>query len=293
MKTKEAQQPVESWLELGRRLRGLRAKAGVTRKQLAAMSDTSERYLAHLEAGTGNPSLGILTALAGALDVAVAELLPLGGERNELHERAAAGMRRLTGDRLSAVMQWIDSSGAQSGKKGGRVVLIGMRGAGKTSLGQAVAERLGAPFVEMSKEVEAAYGDNIGLLIELGGQSALRRYEREAWESLCARHGRAVIAASGGVVADGPLYERVLESAHSIWLEAAPDDHMGRVMAQGDFRPMANGRGAMADLKAILAARASDYARADFRLDTSGQDFDATVARLEQLCRPIIAEDAI
>ncbi len=279
------QDPDDGMVELGTRLRALRAKAGMTRKRLAQISATSERYLAHLEAGDGNPSLSVLTALAGALDIALPELLPFGGERFPAHERMAAAMRRLPPERLAALAGWIETPGRSGGEKSRRIVLIGLRGAGKTALGKALAARLSMPFFEMSKEVEQAYGGDIGLLIEISGQAALRRYEREAWDHLCRTHEGAVIAASGGVVADGPLYERMLASAHSIWLRATPEDHMERVMAQGDFRPMASNRGAMADLKAILAARAADYARADTELDTSAQPEAATAERLEALAR--------
>lgn len=274
--------------ETGARIRAARAKAGVTRKQLAAASGASERYLAHLEAGAGNPSLSILGALAAALDMPLAELLPLGGERDDAFARAAATLRRVPPERLQAFHVWASTAVPRDGQKARRIVLIGLRGAGKSSLGEALAKRLGMAFVEMSREVEAAYGGDIGLLIELGGQGALRRYERQAWDGICQRHESAVIAASGGVVADAPLYDRLLSTAHSIWLQARPEDHMARVMAQGDFRPMTSQRGAMTDLKAILDARAQDYARADLALDTSAQDFDTTLDRLEMEARRLV-----
>lgn len=265
----------------GERLRALRAKAGMTRKQLAAASRTSQRYLAHLEAGTGNPSLEVLQALATALDLTVAELLPMAGERSPAYAAAAAAVRRLPPERLAALQAWVRTSSGRSEKKR-RIVLLGLRGAGKSALGKDLANRLGLPFLEMSELVERTYGGPIGLLIELGGQGALRRYEAEAWESLLISHEGAVIAAPGGIVADGPLYERILITAHSIWLRASPKDHMARVMAQGDFRPMANNREAMADLKAILEARSADYARADAAVDTSRQDFQSTLELLER-----------
>jgi XRE family aerobic/anaerobic benzoate catabolism transcriptional regulator len=277
------------FVEVGRRLRAARAKIGMTRKQLAAASGISERYVAQIEVGAGNPSLGILTALVRALDMAVADLLPLGGERSELCAQVSAAVRRLPGDRLQALQRWIRRPADADGRKGQRIVLVGLRGAGKSSLGQALAERLKVPFLEMSKEIEDAYGAEIGLLIELGGQGALRRYEAEVWEAIRQAHEAVVIAAPGGIVANGPLYDRILATAHGIWLEAAPEDHMERVMRQGDFRPMAHNAGAMADLKAILEARSPDYARADARVNTSQQDFAATVALLEAQAKAFIA----
>jgi XRE family aerobic/anaerobic benzoate catabolism transcriptional regulator len=272
--------------ELGARLRALRARAGITRKQLSARSGTSERYLAQLEAGEGNPSLTVLMAVAAALDVAPAQILPLGGERNGQREAAAALVRRLPAEKLPALHDWIETLGVD--EKGRRIVLVGLRGAGKTALGTALAARLNVPFVEMSKEVEQSYGGEIGVLIELGGQAALSRHERAVWDEICAGQTAAVIAAPGGVVADGPLYDRILATAHSIWLEADPEDHMQRVMVQGDFRPMESNRTAMADLKAILEARTADYARAEGRLDTSGQDFAKTLDLLEKEAQTLL-----
>lgn len=279
--------------ELGQRLRAARAKAGMTRRQLAAASGTSERYLANLEAG-GNPSVEVLAALAGALDVAMAELLPRGGERSGLHADAASLLRLMSEERLQALLGALRDTRGGGSAKARRIALVGLRGAGKSTLGQALAERLEFPFFEISKEVERLYGGSLGDLIELGGQVALRRYERAAWDAISARHAAAVIGVPGGIVADGPLYDLILGSAHSVWLQASPEDHMGRVVAQGDLRPMAQNRGAMIDLKAILAARGADYARADLHLDTSRQDFSATLDLLERDVRRMMAPlDAI
>jgi XRE family transcriptional regulator, aerobic/anaerobic benzoate catabolism transcriptional regulator len=275
-------------VEVGQRIRAARAKAGVTRKQLAVASGASERYLAHLEAGSGNPSVDMLAAIAGALDMAIADLLPLGGERGEVEARAAAIMRRLPKGKLQSAIEWMQRPLHADGGKGNRIALIGLRGAGKSSLGEALAKRLNLPFFEISKEVERVYGGAIALLIEMNGQAALRRYEAEVLEAICRDHPAAVIAAPGAIVADGPLYDSLLTATHSVWLQATPQDHMDRVIAQGDLRPMGNGRGAMDDLKAILASRAPDYARADSKLDTSAQDFGQTVDKLEGLARVFI-----
>jgi XRE family transcriptional regulator, aerobic/anaerobic benzoate catabolism transcriptional regulator len=275
-------------VEVGQRIRAARAKAGVTRKQLAITSGASERYLAHLEAGSGNPSVDMLAAIADALDMAIADLLPLGGERGEVEARAAAIMRRLPKGKLQSAIEWMQRPLHADGGKGNRIALIGLRGAGKSSLGEALAKRLNLPFFEISKEVERVYGGAIALLIEMNGQAALRRYEAEVLEAICRDHPAAVIAAPGAIVADGPLYDSLLTTTHSVWLQATPQDHMDRVIAQGDLRPMGNGRGAMDDLKAILASRAPDYARADSKLDTSAQDFGQTVDKLEGLARVFI-----
>lgn len=270
-------------LEIARRIRSARARTGFTRKQLAAASGASERYLAHLEAGTGNPSVEMLMAIAQALDLAMADLLPLGGERDAPVAQAAQYLRLMTPDRLKEALAWLgDLPDAASGK-GSRIALIGLRGAGKSSLGKALANRLNVPFFEISKEVEQRYGGAIGVLLEINGPAVLRRYEAEVLQDICQANPAAVIAAPGAIVADGKLYGQLLDSAWTIWLQARPEDHMERVIGQGDLRPMAGNRSAMNDLKSILAAREADYARADERLDTSAQDFEQTLDLLTNI----------
>lgn len=290
MPTVPQREDKQAFSEVGDRLRAARAKVGMTRRQLAAASQSSERYLAQIEAGIANPSLGVLTSLAEALDLAVAELLPRGGERNKAYMDAAAAIRRLSADGLAGFGRWISRPPELNLNKGRRILLIGLRGAGKSSLGHGLAERLQMPFFEITKQVEVAYGAEIGVLLELSGQAALRRYETDVWESICQEHDAAVIAAPGGIVADAPIFDRMLATSHSIWLRAAPEDHMERVMAQGDFRPMASNREAMADLKAILQARAAEYARADALLNTSEQGFPDTLRRLETVARELLGE---
>ncbi|WP_268236718.1 shikimate kinase [Novosphingobium endophyticum] len=276
----EGEQPSGSG-EIARRIRAARARAGFTRKQLAAASGASERYLAHLENGTGNPSVEMLVAIAKALDIALAELLPLGGERDRTLARAAQFLRRLPPERVSAAAAWLAQQPGELGGKARRIALVGLRGAGKSSLGKLLAERLKVPFFEMSKEVERLYGGSIGVLLEMNGPSALHRYETEVLSEICAKHDAAVIAAPGAIVSDGKLYEHLLQSTWTVWLQARPEDHMERVVSQGDLRPM-TGRSAMDDLKAILSAREADYGRADAILNTSAQGFEATFALLDE-----------
>jgi XRE family transcriptional regulator, aerobic/anaerobic benzoate catabolism transcriptional regulator len=269
--------------DMAQRLRAARARAGFTRKQLSTAAQASERYLAHIEAGTGNPSVEMLINLSDALNISVAELLPLGGEREARIAEAAQLLRRLPRARLDAAMEWLIQplSGPQG--KARRISLIGLRGAGKSSLGAALAERLSVPFFEISKEVEKRYGGSIGVLLEMNGPPALHRYEADVLDEICHNHTQAVIAAPGAIVSNGPLYDQLLASSWSIWLQASPEDHMNRVVAQGDLRPMTGNRTAMNDLKAILAARESEYVRADSRLDTSKQGFDATLDALQAI----------
>jgi XRE family transcriptional regulator, aerobic/anaerobic benzoate catabolism transcriptional regulator len=274
--------------EIARRIRSARARAGLTRKQLAAASSASERYLAKLEAGTGNPSVEMLVAISGALNIAMADLLPMGGERDEPLSQAAAMLRRLAPGRLHEALSVLHQISAISGEKAHRIGLIGLRGAGKTSLGAALAERLCVPFIEISKEVERRYGGSIAVLLEINGPSALRRYEAEVLEQVVAENEAAVITAPGAIVSEAALYDRLLQSHWTVWLEATPEDHMQRVVAQGDLRPMTGNRTAMADLRSILAAREAEYVRADARLNTSAQGFTATLNALERLVNRMI-----
>lgn len=282
-KAKTEQHNFAGSADVADRIRSARARTGFTRKQLALASGASERYLAHLEAGTGNPSLEMLMAIADALGVAMAELLPLGGERDPAVCVAAQALRRLPRDRLGDILDSLGEVDSGDEAKGRRVALVGLRGAGKTSLGKALAERINVPFFEVSKEVEKRYGGSIGVLIEINGPAALRRYEAEVLKDICRSATSAVISAPGAVVADGKLYNQLLASTWTVWLQADPADHMQRVIAQGDLRPIAGSRAAMNDLKSILAAREADYRRADARLNTSEQDFDATLQRLDEL----------
>jgi XRE family transcriptional regulator, aerobic/anaerobic benzoate catabolism transcriptional regulator len=275
-------------LDMAQRLRAARSRAGFTRKHLATSAQVSERYLAHLEAGTGNPSIEMLMSLAGALDIATADLLPTGGERDADTAEAAQIFRRLPKYRIEEALAWLRQPMGGPAGKAGRISLIGLRGAGKSSLGSALAERTGMPFFEISKEVERRYGGSIGVLLEINGPAALHRYEADVLEEICRDHERAVIAAPGAIVSNGPLYDQLLASSWSIWLQATPEDHMNRVIAQGDLRPMTGNRTAMNDLKAILAAREGDYARADIALDTSAQDFQSTLTELQKISTSLV-----
>jgi XRE family aerobic/anaerobic benzoate catabolism transcriptional regulator len=266
--------------DIAQRIRSARARVGLTRKQLAAASDASERYLATLETGAGNPSIDMLEAIADALNVAPAELLPMGGERDPLIARIAMQLRRMPTDRVKEVLAYICKPSESPGDKASRISLIGLRGAGKSTLGAALADYLGYPFFEISKEVERVYGGSIAVMMELNGPATLRKFEAQVLDEIISKNEAAVIAAPGAIVASPALFEQLLRSSKSIWLQALPEDHMQRVMAQGDLRPMAGNRTAMNDLKAILAAREAEYARADLRLDTSAQDFATTLSLL-------------
>jgi XRE family aerobic/anaerobic benzoate catabolism transcriptional regulator len=268
--------------EVGRLVRLGRAKRGMTRRQLAEGAGASERYLAQIEGGQGNPSVAMLKSIAEALELPVIELLP----RTNGHTAAMTHILDLLGrmppSELPAVAEWIEARSAQqtSADRARRIALVGLRGAGKSTLGQKLAADLGCPFIELDRLVEQEYGARIPDLIEIAGVATFRRYERACLERVIAANEAAVIAAAGGIVANAETYGLLLRHAHTVWLKARPDDHMTRVMEQGDFRPMAQNREAMADLVAILDARSPDYARADVELDTSGDSIEQSFAKL-------------
>jgi XRE family aerobic/anaerobic benzoate catabolism transcriptional regulator len=240
---------------LGRRVRLLRARRGMTRRILAAQSGVSERYISAVESGTGNGSILLLRALAQALNVDLRALL------EDEAEPIAPLRPRLPNHR-------------------DRIALIGLRGAGKSTLGSHLAQRLGVPFLELDQEIEKEAGLGLGEIMELHGQSGFRRLERTVLDRLIATHAKAVIAAGGGIVAEAATFARVLETCLTVWVKAAPEDHMQRVIDQGDLRPMRDNRRSMADLRAILASREALYARADIQLETSGRDVAATLTAL-------------
>jgi XRE family aerobic/anaerobic benzoate catabolism transcriptional regulator len=280
---------------LGDRVRALRSRRGMTRKAVALAADVSERHLANLEYGVGNASILILLQVAGALQCSLAELI---GDvtttspewlllRELLEHRDEDTLRRVrvvVGEMLGM------GSGAERGKPGAplrspRVALIGLRGAGKSTLGRMLAEDLGFSFVELSREIEAFAGCSVGEIQGLYGQNAYRRYERRALEEAIQIHPEAVIATPGGIVSDPATFNLLLAHCTTVWLQASPEDHMKRVIAQGDLRPMGSSKEAMDDLKNILAGRAAFYSKADYRLDTSAQPLDASFTALRHLVR--------
>jgi len=275
---------------LGREVRRARAKRGMTRRQLAQASHTSERYLAQIESGTGNPSVTVLRAIAQALDISAANLL---GEP-AAHSGARAALldlvARLPEQSLAELTQLIEARllPPERADRARRIALIGLRGAGKSTLGRMLARHLGWPFIELDRVVEQDYGASIPDMIEIAGTATFRRHERAALAHVIAQHDAAVITTAGGIVSDRENYALLLRRSHTIWIKARPEEHMSRVMAQGDFRPMAQNREAMADLVAILEARGSDYARAQAQLDTSSETVEQSFAKLLRISSDVL-----
>jgi XRE family aerobic/anaerobic benzoate catabolism transcriptional regulator len=281
---------------LGERARALRARRGMTRKAVAAAAEVSERHLANLEYGVGNASILVLLQVAGALHCSLAELV--GDFTTATPEWLL--LRELLEHRdeptLSKVRQAVtEALGAGYAKAAGvsgrspRVALVGLRGAGKSTLGQMLANDLGFSFVELSREIEKFAGCSISEIQGLYGQIAYRRYERRALEEAIQIYPEAVIATPGGLVSDPATFNLLLTHCTTVWLQADPEDHMKRVAAQGDMRPMAASREAMEDLKGILAGRAAFYSKADYRVDTSARPLEATFTALRKVVRAALS----
>ena len=229
---------------LGAQVRTRREAAGLSRRALAERAGLSQRYLAQLEAGQGNISVGLLYRVAQALAVPLERLVAT----------APAPSRR--------------------------IALIGLRGAGKSTLGRRAADRLGLPFLELTALVEESTGMPAGEAISLYGEDGYRLSEREAIARLIDRHQAAIVAVGGGIVEHPETFELLLENFRTVWIRARPEEHMQRVRAQGDLRPMRGVADAMARLRAILARRAAQYARADLTVDTSGASIEQSLSAL-------------
>jgi XRE family transcriptional regulator, aerobic/anaerobic benzoate catabolism transcriptional regulator len=273
---------------LGERVRALRSRRGLTRKSLAAAAEVSERHLANLEYGLGNASILVLLQVSQALQCSLAELI---GDvttsspewlliRELLEHRDDAALRRVR----VAIGEMLGTGGANVSRSS-RIALIGLRGAGKSTLGQMLAEDLGFPFVELSRQIEQLAGCNISAIQALYGVNAYRRYERRAVEEVIQIYPEAVIAAPGGLVSDVATFNQLLSHCTTVWLHADAEDHMRRVAAQGDMRPMDASKEAMEDLKGILAGRTAFYSKAEFSLDTSAQSLEHTFQALRKLVR--------
>jgi XRE family transcriptional regulator, aerobic/anaerobic benzoate catabolism transcriptional regulator len=267
---------------LGDRVRELRARRGMTRKILAKDSGVSERYLAQLEGGQGNASLTILRRLARALDVPPNALIADAPEHPAELTGSIELLRRLDARQLAEAHALLLKTFGEAEVAGrtGRIALIGLRGAGKTTLGKLLAERLGAPFLELDREIERESGISLATIFDFYGQGGFRRMERRCLDRVIAEHPRFVLATGGSIVSEPSTFERLLAACWTIWLKASPSEHMERVVAQGDMRPMAGNRESMADLQRILAGREPLYRRADTVVETSAVPVDEALAAL-------------
>jgi XRE family transcriptional regulator, aerobic/anaerobic benzoate catabolism transcriptional regulator len=269
-------------LSLGSRVRELRNRRGMTRKMMSREADVSERHLAQLEAGEGNVSVVLLKRIASALSVSLVELFAPEAEEPVEKRLIQRFLERLPSHRLEdVVFRLMRDFGHEEKVRRARIALIGLRGAGKSTLGAKLAADMKARFVELDSEIEKDTGMPLGEIFSLYGQSGYRAIERRTLERVLKEQERAVLSVGGGVVSEKETYDFLLSNCYTVWIKAQPEEHMSRVMAQGDFRVMAGSDQAMEDLRRILEAREPLYRKADLWLDTSGSSVEESFAKLK------------
>ncbi|MFZ3215744.1 MAG: helix-turn-helix transcriptional regulator [Candidatus Acidiferrales bacterium] len=266
---------------LGARVRELRSRRGMTRKMVARESDVSERHLAQLELGDGNVSIVLLRRIATALNVTLADLFTVETPDSDSKRTIQDLLDRLPGQHLkAALLRLTQEFGTVAQARRGRVALVGLRGAGKSTLGLKLAQELKVAFVEVDREVEKEAGMDLSEIFSLYGQTGYRRIEKRVLHRILQEYDRAVLSVGGGVVSEKETYDRLLASCFTVWVKAQPEDHMARVMAQGDFRAMAENDEAMEDLRRILEAREPFYRKADLHLETAGESAEESFLKL-------------
>src|SRR5271155_3960354 len=286
--------PESGFLEqLGQRVRTMRALRGMSRKVLARVSGISERYIAQLEAGRGNVSIVLLRRLSNAMGAHLEDLIPA-AEPSPDWAVIRDLLRKAQPTQIAQAKELLGGGGASSQRRMSfaGIALIGLRGAGKSTLGKMLAKKIGWNFVELNKEIEAQNGLSVAEIIALYGQEGFRRMEQTALNQLLARKELMVLATGGGIVSEPLTFDLILSSFYTIWLKAEPQEHMMRVRKQGDLRPMADDRSAMAELRNILVSREPLYARASAVVDTAGLSVDAAAARLIDQVRPVLQNEA-
>lgn len=290
----EKPDPETGFLEqLGQRVRTTRALRGMSRKVLAKVSGISERYIAQLESGKGNVSIVLLRRVSQAMGARIADLIP---DAEPSPEWAVMRdlLRKASPSQIAHAKDILTGHGTSPHRAPAfaGIALIGLRGAGKTTLGRILAKKLGWSFVELNKEIEAQNGLSVAEIIALYGQEGFRRMEQAALKQLLARQEPMVLATGGGIVSEPLTFDLILSSFYTIWIKADPEEHMMRVRKQGDLRPMADDRSAMAELRNILISREPLYARAAAVVDTAGLSVDAAASRLIDSIRPVLQNEA-
>src|SRR6201995_2245894 len=278
--------------QLGQRVRTMRALRGMSRKVLAKVSGISERYIAQLESGKGNVSIVLLRRVSNAMGAHLEDLIPVS---DPVPDWAVIRdlLRKASPAQIAQTKDVLAGQGASSHRRTSfaGIALIGLRGAGKSTLGKMLAKKIGWNFVELNKEIEAENGLSIAEIIALYGQEGFRRLEQSALNQLLAQKEPMVLATGGGIVSEPVTFDLILSSFYTIWLKAEPEEHMARVRKQGDMRPMADDSSAMAELRNILVSREPLYARAAAVVDTAGLSVDHAAARLIEAVTPGVAQD--
>ncbi len=278
---------------LGQRVRTMRALRGMSRKVLAKVSGISERYIAQLESGKGNVSIVLLRRVSNAMGAHLEDLIP-SGEPSPEWPVIRDLLRKASPNQIAQARDVLSGNGASAQRRMSfsGIALIGLRGAGKSTLGKLLAKKIGWNFVELNKEIEAQNGLSVSEVIALYGQEGFRRMEQAALGQLLARKELMVLATGGGIVSEPLTFDLILSSFYTIWVKAEPEEHMARVRGQGDLRPMADDRSAMDELRTILRSREPLYARASAVVDTAGLSVDAAAARLSEAVAPVLKQDA-
>ena len=267
---------------VGERVRRARERKGIPRRVLSEISGVSPRYLAQLEAGEGNISIGLLQRVAMALDHRIEWLL---GEEDPWTSdalRVADLFRAADAEVQETVLRTLAPEAAET-MRARRVCLVGLRGAGKSTLGALVGAAMGVPFVELNREIEEQSGMPVEEVMALYGQEGYRKLEAQAVSRVIQTHDSVILAVAGGIVGEPETYTRLMSHFHTIWLRTSPGEHMDRVRAQGDERPMAGNPEAMEQLKSILTSRQALYEKAEAQLDTSGRSPEESLAELMAL----------
>jgi XRE family aerobic/anaerobic benzoate catabolism transcriptional regulator len=279
--------------QLGLRVRTMRGLRGMSRKVLAKVSGISERYIAQLESGKGNVSIVLLRRVSNAMGAHLEDLIPAGEPAPDWPVIRDL-LRKATLSQIAQAKDILAGNGAAAQRRASfsGIALIGLRGAGKSTLGRMLAKKIGWNFVELNKEIEAQNGLSVAEIIALYGQEGFHRMEQAALRQLLARKELMVLATGGGIVSEPLTFDLILSSFYTIWIKAEPEEHMARVRRQGDLRPMADDRSAMTELRTILRSREPLYARASAVVDTAGLSVDAAAARLSEAVAPVLHDEA-
>jgi XRE family aerobic/anaerobic benzoate catabolism transcriptional regulator len=276
---------------LGRRVRTMRGLRGMSRKVLARSSGISERYIAQLESGKGNVSIVLLRRVASAMAVSLEDVIASEDHAEdwsvirELLRRATPAQIASARDVLSGERHAASTDRTRAARG---IALIGLRGAGKSTLGRLLAGEIGWTFVELNKEIEKQNGLSVGEIIAIYGQEGFHRMEQSALREVMAMEGPIVLATGGGIVSEPLTFDLILSSYHTVWLKARPEEHMARVRGQGDLRPMADDRSAMRELRTILLSREPLYSRAAATVDTADVELATAFLRLKETVAPVL-----